>query len=50
MGSNEQRLTENRNNELSPVWSPDGERIAFMADRKGNFENFEIYVMDADGE
>ena len=49
-GQNEQRLTENRNNELSPVWSPDGKRIAFMADRKGNFENFEIYVMDANGE
>ena len=48
-GGNEQRLTNNRNNELSPVWSPDGERIAFASDRKGNFEQFDIYVMDADG-
>ena len=48
-GGNQQRLTNNRNNELSPVWSPDGERIAFMADRKGDWQNFEIYVMDADG-
>ncbi|RKU05924.1 hypothetical protein C6502_20770 [Candidatus Poribacteria bacterium] len=48
-GGNQQRLTNNRNNELSPVWSPDGERIAFTSDRKGNFENFEIYVMDANG-
>ena len=48
-GGNQQRLTNNRNNELAPVWSPNGNRIAFAADRKGNFGNFEIYVMDADG-
>ena len=48
-GGNQQRLTNNRNNELSPVWSPDGERIAFASDRKGDWQNFEIYVMDADG-
>ena len=48
-GGNEQRLTENRKNDLLPSWSPDGKRIAFASDGKGNFENFEIYVMDADG-
>ena len=48
-GGNEQRLTENRQNDWDPVWSPDGERIAFMSDRKGDLQNFEIYVMDADG-
>ena len=48
-GGNQRRLTENRNNDRYPVWSPDGQRIAFMADRKGNFEQFDIYVMDADG-
>ena len=48
-GGNQQRLTNNRNNELSPVWSPDGERIAFSSDRKGDWQNFDIYVMDADG-
>ena len=48
-GGNQQRLTNNRNNELPPVWSPDGKRIAFASDRKGNWENFQIYVMDADG-
>ena len=48
-GGNQRRLTENRQNDLLPSWSPDGKRIAFASDRKGNFENFEIYVMDADG-
>ncbi len=48
-GENQQRLTNNRNNELLPVWSPDGKRIAFVSDRKGNLDNFDIYVMDADG-
>ena len=48
-GGNEQRLTENRNNDWDPVWSPDGKRIAFMSDRKGDVVNFDIYVMDADG-
>ncbi len=48
-GGNQQRLIENRQNDWSPVWSPDGERIAFASDRRGDFENFDIYVMDADG-
>ncbi len=48
-GGNQQRLTENRNNDGSPLWSPDGERIVFESDRKGEFENYDIYVMDADG-
>ena len=48
-GKNQQRLTENRKNDWSPSWSPDGKRIAFASDRKGDFQNFEIYVMDADG-
>ena len=48
-GGNERRLTENRNNDWDPVWSPDGKRIAFSADRKGTFAELDIYVMDADG-
>ena len=48
-GGNQQRLTENRKNDSSPSWSPDGKRIAFSSDRKGDFENFDIYVMDVNG-
>ena len=48
-GGNEQRLTENRRYDWYPSWSPDGGRIAFSSDRKGDLLNFEIYVMDADG-
>jgi len=29
-----------------PAWSPDGQRVAFASDRD---DNFEIYVVDADG-
>ena len=48
-GGNQQRLTENRKNDWSPSWSPDGTRIVFSSDRKGDFVNYEIYLMDADG-
>ena len=47
-GGNQRRLTENRQYDWSPSWSPDGERIAFMSERDGD-GNSEIYVMDADG-
>ncbi len=32
--------------ESEPAWSPDGNEIAFVSDRDGNYE---IYVMDANG-
>ena len=45
-GGNQQKLTNQRGDDRSPSWSPDGERIVFTSDRDGNAE---IYVMDADG-
>ena len=49
-GGNLQRLTNNPNDDRSPSWSPDGERIVFQSNRdKDNPGNYEIYVMDTDG-
>ncbi len=45
-GKNTRRLTNNRKNDSSPSWSPDGKRIVFVSEQDGNRE---IYVMGADG-
>jgi Tol biopolymer transport system component/DNA-binding winged helix-turn-helix (wHTH) protein len=41
------RLTDHPGRDEDPVWSPDGQRIAFASDRSGGA--FQIYVMNADG-
>lgn len=40
------RLTAQPTYECSPVWSPDGQRIAFASDRHGNFD---VFTMPAEG-
>ena len=45
-GGNQRNLTNHRNDDWWPSWSPDGKRIVFVSERDGNRE---IYVMDADG-
>jgi Tol biopolymer transport system component len=45
-GSGVKRLTDNPANDTSPVWSPDGKRIAFVSDRDDKED--EIYVMNAE--
>jgi len=45
-GSDPERLTGDEGNNTSPVWAPNGRKIAFVSDRDGNRE---IYAMNADG-
>jgi Tol biopolymer transport system component len=45
-GRRQTRLTSSPAVDDAPVWSPDARRIAFHSDRD---QNFEIYVMNADG-
>jgi Tol biopolymer transport system component len=46
-GSGLTNLTNSPAQEVSPFWSPDGRRIAFVSGRAGSFG--QIYLMDADG-
>lgn len=45
-GSNRRNLTNTPASEWVPVWSPDGQTIAFTSDRDGDSE---IYLMNRDG-
>jgi hypothetical protein len=45
-GSDPVQLTNNTNDDNSPTWSPDGERIAFLSNRDGTLD---LFVMNANG-
>jgi Tol biopolymer transport system component len=47
-GSDQTRLTNNTVSDHSPIFSPDGTKIAFTSERGGNFSRG-IYVMNSDG-
>ena len=47
-GSGAVRMTNGEGGESNPRWSPDGSRIAFIADRHDT-EHRQVYVMPADG-
>jgi TolB protein len=44
-GQDRYQLTDD-NKDTNPVWSPDGERVAFI---RRQHDHWEIYVVDADG-
>jgi Tol biopolymer transport system component/DNA-binding winged helix-turn-helix (wHTH) protein len=44
-----QDLTNNAARDVGPSWSPDGSKIVFTSNRDGNYDLFQIYVMNADG-
>lgn len=46
-GTNVTLLSSEGGDDASPVWSPDGQKIAYVSRRDGNRE---VYVMDADGQ
>lgn len=39
-------LTQNEGRDFMPIWSPDGEKIAFASDRYGNYD---VFIMNKDG-
>jgi dipeptidyl aminopeptidase/acylaminoacyl peptidase len=43
------QLTDGAERSVSPRWSPDGDRIAFLRDRGGD-ERWDIWLVDRDGE
>ncbi len=45
-GGNAIQLTTQSSYECNPVWSPDGQQIAFASDRNGNLD---IFIMPAEG-
>ncbi len=45
LGADLSQLTDHPADDISPVWSPDGRRIAFTSNRSGNNE---IYIIDPD--
>lgn len=47
-GANATRLAGSNNGEVSPVWSPDGTRIAFSG-YGGTGYDYDLYTMNADG-
>ncbi|MFP4094989.1 MAG: prolyl oligopeptidase family serine peptidase [Cyclobacteriaceae bacterium] len=47
-GQNHYKLTDQDQNESSPVWSPDGSRIAFVSSAEGNGSEIYVYWLEQD--
>ncbi len=46
-GKRQTRLTDSPSDDASPNWSPQGNQIAFVSNRRGG--EYEVYLMNADG-
>lgn len=46
-GKHQTRLTDDPGDDVSAQWSPQGDKIAFLSDRRGS--GVELYLMNADG-
>lgn len=46
-GSQQEKITHHRAQDITPIWSPTGEQILFVSDRDGAWD---LYLMDPDGE
>ncbi|HEX8500275.1 MAG TPA: hypothetical protein VF659_06765 [Pyrinomonadaceae bacterium] len=46
-GRHQTRLTDDPGDDVSAVWSPQGDKIAFLSNRRG--AGYEIFLMNADG-
>jgi TolB protein len=46
-GKRQTRLTDDPGDDTTPIWSPQGDRIAFLSNRGGS--GYEIFLMNADG-
>ena len=46
-GKHQTRLTDDAGDDVSAQWSPKGDQVAFLSDRRGN--GYEIFLMNADG-
>ena len=44
-GGNPQNLTNNRHDDSSPSWSPEGKRIAFTSDRDGLLDRYTVFPL-----
>ncbi|MEE1566153.1 MAG: hypothetical protein V1249_14350, partial [Acidimicrobiales bacterium] len=42
------KITKDNSNDVDPVWSPDGDRIAFSSDREGGYTIFTTAVDGTD--
>jgi TolB protein len=45
-GTNTRRLTFNRTNDASPIWSPDNQHILFAAEQLGDTRHVDLFLLD----